>query len=453
MKTNHFILVILFFIVSFCNSQTTYTWTGNGGDTNWFNTSNWDIGSVPTSNVLTIIPTNFFVEIKDDSAFSGSIQLLGDATLSIENNLTLNQSLSTSSETTIVWKKGVYKGGLNVNGLLKIESFETKEFDNAFINNYGTIIVENSGVIHLNEVTIINSSDAVISIKSGGGIIEQGGEAILKNEGLIEMPDDEMSRAFYMVFDLNNTGVINVGENQIFLFLVDSQNLNNMETGRLEGKGVYDITANFTNSGIFSPAGINSIGTLEVVNNFSFSVDAELEVEIEGPNEGEYDRIAVTGFPSIGGNIKIDLKYAPILGEEFIVITANEITSCDLPEYLTAIFEGEEFYFEVICENTLVKLRVVEEVLDLGEFTTEGNHIQVLPNPITEDYKVILNSEYSTDKNLSVELYNYLGQKVKSQDMTSSEINLQKGNLTSGLYLLLLKEGNNIIEKKKLIFE
>jgi len=295
--------------------------------------------------------------------------------------------------------------------------------------------------------------EAIISIESSGGFVEENGNTIINNEGLIEMPSNEIVRNYYMILDINNMGIINVGENQVFLFLVSSQNLNNMESGRLEGKGVYDITSNFTNLGTFSPAGNSVIGTLEVINYFSFPEESYLEIDIHGTAEDEYDTIAITGFPNLEGNIYINLEYAPNLGEEFIVITANEITSCDLPEYLTAEFEGEEFYFEVICDNTSVILRVVEEVLGVEEFTTEGYNIQVLPNPIKEDYKVILNSDFSTKKNISMALYNCLGQIVKSQDMTSSEINLQKGNLTSGLYFLLLKEGNNIIAKKKLIFE
>ena len=447
--------LLLFFSLLFSNIiAQTHTWTGNGGDFNWFNTSNWDTNAVPSSFETAIIPENFYVEIFDDSAYAGIIQLSSNATLSIENNLTLNQTITVSSEANIVWKKGVFKGEMLINGLLNIESFETKKLDNAFISNYGTIkVLDSSTIKFLNEVTIFNSIEAIISIESSGGFVEESGNAILNNEGLIEMPSNEMVRNYYMILDINNIGIINVGENQVFLFLVSSQNLNNMESGRLEGKGVYDITSNFTNLGTFSPAGNSVTGTLEVINYFSFPEESYLEIDIHGTAEDEYDTIAITGFPILEGSIYVNLEYAPNLGEEFIVITANEITSCDLPEYLTAEFEGEEFYFEVICDNTLVKLKVIEEVLAVEEFTTIGYNIQVLPNPIKEDYKVILNSEFNMDKNISIELYNYLGQKVKSQEMTSSEINLQKGNLTSGLYFLLLKEGNNIIAKKKLIFE
>jgi len=453
MKKNYFFL-ILFSILSFNSFSQTHTWTGDGNDFNWFNTSNWDTNAVPSNNQLAIIPENFYVEIIDDFAYASVIQIRSNSTLSIENNLTVNQAIFTSQETNIVWKKGVFKGGMIINGDLNIESFEAKEFDNGFIGNYGTIKILNSSTINfLNEVNIFNSIDGIISIESSGGFVEVDGNTIIENEGLIEMPSNEMNRNYYMILDINNMGTINVGENQAFLFLVNSQNLNNMETGRLEGKGVFDITSNFTNLGTFSPAGNSVIGTLEVINNFSFPVESNLEIDIHGTAEDEYDTIAITGFPNLNGTIYVNLEYAPLIDDEFIVITANDIVSCNLPEYLTAEFEGEEFYFEVICDNTSVKLRVVEEVLDIEEITSEGYKFYVQPNPVKEDFKVILNPDFSAGKNISVELYNYFGQKVKSQNMTSSEIKLQKGNLTSGLYLLLLKEGNSIIAKKKLIFE
>jgi len=452
MKKNYFFLILLL-ILSFNSFSQTHTWTGFGGDTNWFNASNWDIGSVPSSFDTTIIPANFFVEIIEDSAFSGIIQLLDNATLSIENNLTLNQSIITSAESTVIWKKGIYKGGLIVNGLFKIESFETKEFDNAFINNYGTINVLNSGIIHfLNEVSIFNSIDAVISIESSGGFLEQGGIATINNEGLIEMPSNEMSRSYYMVFDLNNTGVINVGENQTFLFLVSSQNLNNLETGILEGVGALDITANFTNTGTFSPAGSGTVGMMDVVNNFNFPSEATVEIDIEGTNPSEFDLIRVFGFPILEGNIDVNLEYAPEIDDEFIIITANAITSCNLPEYITATFNGLEYKFLVICNPTNLTLRMVEIVLDIHDYESNNISFFTNPNPAVNFTQFVFPKEIlEIYSETYISIFNFIGQEVAQVPITSETVSFNSSNFASGFYFAQLKAENKVLATTKFV--
>ena len=280
----YFLHVLLVFLLTSTIQAQTHIWTGNGGDSDWFNNVNWDTGTIPSETSDVLIPEGFITEISNDNAIVSTLVINDNSTLLIENNLTIIQSVLISEGATINFKSGTIQGDIVNNGLLLIESFEEKYFENNSITNYGLLNVVDSGTIRFNNiVNVFNAAQASIIIESPGGFLEQTGVATFNNEGLIQMPSNEMSRAYYMIFDMNNSGVIDVGENQIFLFLVSSQNLNNISTGRLEGKGTLDITSNFTNSGTFSPAGINSIGTLDVVNNFTFLMDATLEIEIEGP--------------------------------------------------------------------------------------------------------------------------------------------------------------------------
>lgn len=446
------VLFVLFFI-SFMNGQS-HVWTGNGGDADWFNTANWEAGTVPseTSNVL--ISEGFSVDVISDFAFVSTLVMNANSTLSIESIFTISQSISISEEATFIFKKGTIRGVIVNSGLLLMESFEEKYFNNSSITNYGVINVVDSGTIRFNNtVNVFNSAQASIIIESPGGFLEQTGVATFNNEGLIQMPSTEMFRAYYMIFDMNNSGVIDVGENQIFLFLVSSQNLNNIATGRLEGEGTLDITSNFTNSGTFSPAGVNSIGTLDVVNNFTFSSDSTLEIEIEGSAEGEYDRMAVTGFPNLEGTIDLNLKYAPALGEEFMVITANSITSCNLTDYITAEFEGEEYIFEVQCNPTDVTLVVVSEILSVSDFSSEEHMFLIEENPVRDEVVIRLNDTFTEFGNLSITLFNNLGQEIKSQNVFSSEIVMERNALSSGIYFLQLIEGNRVLASQKIIFE
>lgn len=448
-----FLFIVVFAVPSLLFSQT-HVWTGNGGDLDWFNAANWEVGTVPSETSHVLIPEGFSTEIVNDNAQVSTVLIEANSTLLIENNLSIVESVLISEEATFNFISGTIQGDIVNSGMVLIESFEEKFFNNSSITNYGTIHVVDSGTIRFNNTfNMFNSAQASIIIESPGGFLEDSGVATINNEGLIQMPFNETNRAFYMIFDMNNSGVIDVGENQMFLFLVSSQNLNNFSTGRLEGKGILDITSNFTNSGTYSPAGLNEIGTLDVVNNFTFSTDSTLEIEIEGSAEGQYDRLAVTGFPSLEGTINVDLKYAPVLGDEFTVITANNITSCNLTDYITAEFDGEEYIFEVLCNTTDVTLKVVPEILNVSDFSSEDNSFIIETNPVKERLKIKLNESVMSNENLSIVLYNYLGQALGQQKVHSSEIVLERNAISSGMYFIQLKEGDSILSSQKVIFE
>ena len=163
--------------------------------------------------------------------------------------------------------------------------------------------------------------------------------------------------------------------------------------------------------------------------------------------------MAVTGFPTLEGNISVDLKYAPMLGEEFIVITANSITSCDLVDYIVTEFEGEEFVFEVICSNTEVVLKVVPEILNVSDFSTERNVFLIEENPVKYETVIRLNDTFTEFENLSISLINGVGQELKRQKVNSSEVIIQRMNVTSGMYFIQLREGNRVLSSQKIIFE
>ena len=450
-------ILFVFFFTSLLQAQT-HVWNGNGGDSDWFNASNWEVGTIPdiTSDVL--ISDGFIVELITSEAEVNSISLEGSSSLMIFNNLEINNEVMVSALATLNFQKGVIDGGgVIINeGNFILEAFETKELSNITINNNANLsVILSNQILTKNGFVLNNSETGEIIIASNGAFFNQNTDATLNNMGLLSKVSNGENDFgnYYLSLNVNNYGVINVDDNQTFLLLSQAIDFNNTETGIIEGNGVLDITANYTNSGTYSPGGNNVVGTLDIVNYLNFSVNSSAKIEIEGPNEGEYDRIAVTGFPTIEGNINIDLKFAPVEGDEFVVITANNITSCDLPEYLTAEFEGEEFYFEVICNNENVTLNVVSEILNTSDFSSKEMLFIIDSNPVKEEARIFLDETFTDFENLSVVLYNYLGQEIKSQKVNASEIIFSRINVSSGLYILQLKKENRVLASQKVIFE
>ncbi|MBV1924309.1 MAG: T9SS type A sorting domain-containing protein [Flavobacteriaceae bacterium] len=456
MKRYLILILILFFISPFIQSQT-HVWNGNGGDFDWFNTVNWDVGSIPDATSDVLIPDGFMVELITAEAEVNSISLEGSSTLLIFNNLEITNEVVVSTLATLNYQKGVIDGaGVIINdGNFIIESFELKEISNITINNNSNLTVTLSNqILTKNGFVLNNSETGEVIIASNGAFFNQNTDATLNNWGLLskEYDGNNTSGIYYLSLDINNYGVINVDENQTFLILSPAIDFNNTETGIIEGNGVLDITANYTNTGTYSPGG-NNIGTLEIINLFNFSTDSTLKIQIEGSNEGEYDRISVTGFPIIEGTFNLELMYAPVEGEEFIVLTANSITSCDLPQYLTAEFEGEEFFFEVFCNNTDVTLEVVSGILNVSDITSNENSFVIVSNPVKEETRIILNEIYPNLENLSVVLFNYLGQEIKRQKVDADEIILKRESVMSGLYIIQLQKEGSVLSSQKIIFE
>ena len=77
--------------------------------------------------------------------------------------------------------------------------------------------------------------------------------------------------------------------------------------------------------------------------------------------------------------------------------------------------------------------------------------INVYPNPFT--IETTLKSKINLE-NGSLELFNSIGQKVKEiENINTNEIILKRENLVNGIYLLVLKQNNKIVETKKIILE
>ncbi|MEZ4817435.1 MAG: T9SS type A sorting domain-containing protein [Flavobacteriaceae bacterium] len=446
-------LLLSFVLLSFFSFSQTHVWNGNGGDNQWFNASNWDAGTVPNAS-STVLIENAAVNILSSSATASSIDLASSATLTISNNFTVSGVVNISESSTVIISQGTLSGVTFQNfGLLQFETLDQKHLNNVTINNHYTMAVVTSGVIHLDNTTTINNFETgTISIDSNGGIVEDSGTATLNNEGVIQKMGNSPG-AFYMIFDTNNHGSIEVEADQTFLFLVASQNFTNFQDGILTGEGAFDITANFVNHGFINPSGDEITGTLEIVNNFNFPSFATLVIDVNSASE--YDVLDVFGSPLIEGNLDVNLLSELNLNDELTVITSSNPLSCNLPTKMTAFFKEGTYFFDVICTSNEVTLKVSDIVfLSVNNFVANNHLLIASPNPskdvLTFNIPASALQKYLT---LSIEVVNIFGQKVAEFPLNDIETVFNVSRFSSGIYFANLVSEKGILATTKLLVE
>ena len=313
-----------------------HIWTGDGGDTDWFNAANWDINSVPVLASDVLIDGNASVEISGTTASANTLMLEDSATLNQLSGFQLAGTFDIGESASFVILSGTFSGGLLTNnGTLILETFSDKALKSTQINNNALIHIIDSNPIDLEDETLIhNTESGEIRIESPGGLIQNTGGATLNNYGFIVKRNQGTGGAFYMIFNMNNHGIIEAQQDQDFLFLTSGATFHNYSDGILRGSGAFDITANFINEGIVQPGG-DEVGVLEIVNNFNMQEDGVLAVDIHGSQSGEHDVLDIFGAPDLDGSITVHPQLdASDIGSLFTVITSNfEINSCDILNY------------------------------------------------------------------------------------------------------------------------
>ncbi|MEZ4874266.1 MAG: T9SS type A sorting domain-containing protein [Flavobacteriaceae bacterium] len=453
MKKITFLLSILLSVTLFSQS---HVWNGSAGDHDWFNATNWDAGTVPTNTSTVLIEGNGneTVVIDGAAAMAMTIDLPLQSTLTIKSNLTLMGAIQIGENASLIWQKGTLTGGnIQNNGLFVIEGSDLKDINGTNITNFAQLEINNSGVIHIaGSMTIHNPSTGQVIIDSNGGLIEDSGETIFNNEGYVHKLSNGSPGNFYMIFEMNNAGVIEIGDNQTFLFLVTSQNFNNLPNGILTGTGTFDITATFSNTGTIAPAGDGSTGTLDFVNNFHFIADTTLRIDVNSATD--YDTLDIFSAPYLEGNLEVNLLSELQLEDELTVITNSNPSTCNLPSQVIATSASALYTFDVLCTTNSVILKVTQiEVLSTEEFSQES-FFRVYPNPTKDylsfEYAPSLLQDYPQSK---IELFSVLGQKIASFPVKELTTQVAISNVPSGVYLALWVSEEQVLATTKLMVE
>lgn len=322
-------------------------------------------------------------------------------------------------------------GSLNVEGEVNILGAST-------LNNEGNINFKSTlPFTAYGGTTVNNNVSGVINLLSDGSIIAQEGIGTIINTGIIHKEPNTGTFTIDAYITNTSPGEIIAGSG---LLQLDNETFEG--DGILTGNGSVKLSNSTMFEGTLSPGG--SPGTLTQVGNYIASPNAILATEIYGPNPGtEYDVFAVEGDASLDGDILVSLNYAPNLNDEFVILTASSISSCNLPAFITAYYNSYNYSFDLICNPTNVTLKVTNIVLGTEENTL--SNLSMYPNPSNGNFTIDLGREYT---DVDVQIFNMLGQLISSEKYDSAKSIQQEINASAGIYFVKVntaKEGSKTL--------
>ena len=120
----------------------------------------------------------------------------------------------------------------------------------------------------------------------------------------------------------------------------------------------------------------------------------------------------------------------------------------DMQELLLIIQEQRLMKFIVDLRNA------PQQGETLGDkITKQIQFVKIYPNPAENTITIELSTELD-NKNISVEIYNYLGQKVIFYNFAGDLLNtLDVSDLSNGIYIFKILVGNKIIAREKVVIE
>ncbi|MEP2936055.1 MAG: T9SS type A sorting domain-containing protein [Gilvibacter sp.] len=459
MRYSTLLLLSFFTVFSTLTLAQTNTWTGAASDSNWHNASNWSLLEVPNATHDVSVPTAAIVTIHE-SASCQSLSLNGTSFLKLAADLTVTSDLNIAAKAQIEWNSDQLQvSGILTNlGIILMTDFTERQLHATVINNEGTIHLLSTNLTRISGGSVINNLDSgSIIIDSVGGILSNTGEATINNQGLLQKtsPTDELS-TFYLIVETNNTGTIDVTQNQMLLILGGAAVLNNYEEGVIQGSGIYDITAAFTNVGSVAPGGLAEVGTLSVINLFTINNPGILALDLGGVDSDQYDRIEVQGSPIVQADLQLNLMYEAAIGDTFTVLTSTPsgLSSCELPETVTAVFLDQLYTFEVRCLSNQIELEVIDKVLSVAQQQQKEPSLIINPNPVSERAIFLYQTPSPEVSEYQAKIYNVLGQQVYNFTiLPNQEFAFDRDKLKSGIYMVQILAGNQTVASAKMIIK
>lgn len=457
----------LSYVVTDINYTTAISWDGEGNDGLWRNPANWDPNGIPPvdSTIIINLPATGGYVITDGAGITDAhtIYIGRNNTLEVNGDLLLNKYIYLSKEGTLSWKGGKIYGkdpneqsGMISYGHLNIDGPGLKELDTNFnIWNYFEDINHNQGNLNINNGVIrmfnfnsynINSDNITIGYNSGNlheltiSVVSELNKTTGNGTSSIDLT------TFINYGKINSkSGTLAINgdlETGTFQEYIDGQL--KKYVGTYGGKGLIKFPTNFVMDGVVAPG--SSPGILTVVDDFTTSSLATFDIEIDGQNAGtQYDQVLVTGNATLEGVINVTLGYLPANTASFAILTASNLVSCNFPAQVYASYNGTPFTFDVSCQNNTLYLNGPGATLSTP--LIEASELDIYPNPVAD----LLTIKLSKPAAGNWSIYNQIGQQVLNGNLTGSETQLSVNSLAKGIYVLQIKDENNISVKVKKI--
>ena len=434
-KTGFFTLFFIFLCVGVWAGD--YTWTGNGGDSDWTNEGNWDEGGSTATDCpgndpsdTVIINSGSGIVTLDDNIVLTSIEINGAIldlsgnsltadTLIIYNGATLDVGNSSLAAGTLI-----IKDGANLDNIITSLSFavNTLEINNASLDLAGyPLTVDTLRLINIanltddltaNNITIDDSSTLNDKIHfSGGGVLEIDGTNTVsitgtnivcgnldldsRNVNVTQGGSGGVTQNSSTVIktlgtlSLSANGAITLtGDNEVAILKIIGaggavQFTNNaaLEVAGISGVGSHDVTITVTTGGITQSAIIETLGTL--------LLDAAGAITLMGANEVK--KLEITGA---GGAVQFKnnaaLEVAGVNGvggyNVIITVTTGGITQSATIKTLGTLSLEAAGAITLMGANEVKKL----EITGAGGAVLFTNSVALEVTGITADDDVII---------------------------------------------------------------
>lgn len=181
-----------------------------------------------------------------------------------------------------------------------------------------------------------------------------------------------------------------------------------------------------TNAKFYFPKGlaVDKAGNVYVGGRFDYTVR---KIDTKG------NVSTVAGIPHVSGNVNGD----------------NTIAKFGKPINVVIAPDGNLLVSDWI--NNAIKKIELPTVASVHNYKNEAD-IQIAPNPLTTSTTIkVLNA---SKEPISFSLYDVTGKEVKSNhNVSGQQINVERGELNSGIYFFKLVQNNKVIATEKLIVE
>ena len=336
------------------------SWQGPSGD--WFTSSDWSTGQIPTANDIAIVDNGTTVQIvgldgRSREAFANTLIVGGThpgstVILGIGGFLSLVNPLQVQTGGLFVFAGGqvsnpdvVDNGTVELMGSYVIQNLNISGTGGVVINQTNTLtetgILTNSGetlimggtfqagapgvfspnsAFTVNSTLDVNGFDNTIGSLSGSGVVVNNGSVT----ATLTVGNDNTNSLFSGVLQDGSTAALaltKVGTGTLTLTgvntysglttinngtLVVNGSIASTETvvnpgGVLAGTG--SIAGNVVNSGIVSPG--NPTGTLTISGNFTQNSNGTLRIAVGGTAPGQLSVLAISGHATLGGTLQI----------------------------------------------------------------------------------------------------------------------------------------------------
>lgn len=378
--------------------------------------------------------------------WQGGISVSGTLSGMLSGDLLLNGNLTVPTAATFAftgdqpvhWNSGFWAGPgtLTSMSILLLDSASNRSLTGGItLNNESEMRFTGTSGLGINNGTLNNQLSGTIDLMNDGTLLSASGSTphILNNYGLLKKSGPSGTTTFSIV-TTTNYGTIEAPAGTLNF----AHYFHNETSGIVSGSGTIDIpnsAADFSNNGTFSPGG--NPGNLTVLGNFLSTESAKLAVDLLGLDAiTEYDRLSVTGNAIFDGSVTVNLGFAPVIGNSFVIATTTgTISQCGLEETANAAFGDSVYTFDVTCENdNQVVLTVSDVQLAVDTFASESKKIILSPNPGTD---VIYLRNSGSLQMESGAIIDVTGRLIRTIDFGNAEaVQIPLDGLSEGTYYL-----------------